>query len=436
MVFAVVMSTLIAVAITLASPARAHEVQPTIADVTRDGDRLVFDLRINLESFLAGVDLAATDNTDETPQADRYEMLHALPPAELAAEFEAYWPQMAERINVEVDGASVQLMLESVTPGAVMAADVARLSMMQFSAILPEDAEMVRVGWAPEFGDLVLVQQGVLQPFDAYLTPGAVSPPFSIAGGTQASGLETFFNYIPVGFDHIVPLGLDHILFVLGLFFFSTNFKPLLWQVSAFTLAHTITLALAGLGYVTVSPDIVEPLIAASIIYVAVENIFGDGDLPPWRPVFIFGLGLLHGLGFASVLGDYGLPEGSFLPALIGFNIGVEVGQLAVIAVAYLCVFKAVDLAKTGEASKPLTILFLGLMILAMLAIIPVSSVANPEMRDTMLAITGGIAALLGLTAAALSVARYDSYREVVAMPASILIAATATYWTIERVFL
>jgi hypothetical protein len=154
------------------------------------------------------------------------------------------------------------------------------------------------------------------------------------------TGWQTFVAYIPVGFDHILPQGLDHILFVLGLFFLSTQMRALLWQVSAFTLAHTVTLALGAMGWVNIPGSIVEPLIAASIVYVAVENIFASG-LSRWRPLVIFGFGLLHGLGFASVLGEFGLPEGQFIPALISFNIGVELGQLTVIAVAFAVLWLA-----------------------------------------------------------------------------------------------
>ena len=141
----------------------------------------------------------------------------------------------------------------------------------------------------------------------------------------------------PVGFVHIVPKGLDHILFVLGLFFLSVRLGPLLWQISAFTVAHSITLALAAFGYVSVPAAIVEPVIAASIVFVALENLFTQG-LSRWRPFVVFGFGLLHGLGFASVLGEFGLPEGAFVPALIGFNLGVEGGQVFVVACAYLAV--------------------------------------------------------------------------------------------------
>jgi hypothetical protein len=148
---------------------------------------------------------------------------------------------------------------------------------------------------------------------------------------------QTGVRYVGVGFDHIVPKGLDHILFVLGLFFLSPALRALLWQVSAFTLAHTLTLALSALGYVSVPAAIVEPLIAATIAYVAVENIFAH-KLHAWRLVIVLGFGLLHGLGFASVLSEFRLPQGGFIAALIGFNVGVEVGQLAVIAGAFVLV--------------------------------------------------------------------------------------------------
>lgn len=156
-------------------------------------------------------------------------------------------------------------------------------------------------------------------------------------GAAAASGGLLFWEYIPVGFRHILPLGIDHILFVLGLFFLSTKLKPLLWQVTAFTVAHSITLALAATGYVSAPPQIIEPLIAASITFVAIENIVIQ-RLTPWRPVIVFAFGLLHGLGFASVLGEFGLPQGGLLPAILGFNVGVELGQLTVIAAAFLAV--------------------------------------------------------------------------------------------------
>src|SRR5262249_54583299 len=138
-------------------------------------------------------------------------------------------------------------------------------------------------------------------------------------------------NYIALGFTHIIPEGTDHILFVLGLFFFATTWRSLLSQVTAFTVAHSITLALSMYGVVSAPARIVEPLIAVSIAIVAVENILVRRP-HRWRPLLVFAFGLMHGLGFAGVLRELGLPRQDFGLALAGFNIGVEAGQLAVIA--------------------------------------------------------------------------------------------------------
>jgi hydrogenase/urease accessory protein HupE len=146
---------------------------------------------------------------------------------------------------------------------------------------------------------------------------------------------EIVKQYLILGFTHILPKGLDHVLFVLGIFLLAVRLKPVLWQVTAFTLAHTITLALTIFGLVSLPASIVEPLIALSIAYVAFENVFTD-KLHAWRPLIVFGFGLLHGMGFAGVLSEIGLPRSEFVPALLAFNVGVELGQLTVIFAAFV----------------------------------------------------------------------------------------------------
>lgn len=153
---------------------------------------------------------------------------------------------------------------------------------------------------------------------------------------------EVAVLYLKLGFQHILPKGLDHILFVLALFFASTRLRPLLIQVSVFTVAHTLTLALAAMGLIRVPAGIVEPLIAISIAFVAIENLFAVG-ITRWRPLVVFFFGLFHGLGFASVLQGLGLPQEQFLTALISFNIGVEFGQLTVICLAWILFFRLFD---------------------------------------------------------------------------------------------
>lgn len=151
------------------------------------------------------------------------------------------------------------------------------------------------------------------------------------------SATDVGWIYLQLGFTHIIPYGLDHILFVLGLFLLSPELKPLLWQISAFTVAHSITLSLAMFNIVNIPSEIVEPVIALSIVFIAVENILTK-NLKPWRIVIIFIFGLIHGLGFAGVLKELGLPQNQFINALITFNVGVELGQISVVIIAYLAV--------------------------------------------------------------------------------------------------
>jgi hypothetical protein len=146
---------------------------------------------------------------------------------------------------------------------------------------------------------------------------------------------RTFVDFFLQGFLHVLPKGLDHILFVLGLFLLCREWKPLLLQVSAFTVAHTITLGLATIGWVSLSPRIVEPIIAASLVFIALENIFRP-KYTNWRLLVVFAFGLVHGLGFAGALRELELPTAALLVGLLGFNVGVEGGQIAVIALAFI----------------------------------------------------------------------------------------------------
>ncbi len=151
----------------------------------------------------------------------------------------------------------------------------------------------------------------------------------------KMSSTDAAILYLQLGFTHIIPLGFDHILFVLSLFLLSPRLKPVLWQATAFTVAHSITLGLAMFKVITPSPAIVEPIIALSIMYVALENIFSP-RLKKSRIGIVFLFGLVHGMGFANALGSLGLPQNSYLTSLIMFNVGVELGQLAVIVSAFL----------------------------------------------------------------------------------------------------
>jgi len=161
----------------------------------------------------------------------------------------------------------------------------------------------------------------------------------AIADLSKFSRTDVGLIYLKLGFTHILPLGLDHILFVLSIFFLNTQLKTIIWQATAFTVAHSITLGLAMYGFISPPTHIVEPIIALSIMFIAIENIISE-QLKPSRIIIVFVFGLIHGMGFANVLTELGLPHNQFLTSLLTFNLGVELGQIAVIILAWFLIGK------------------------------------------------------------------------------------------------
>lgn len=144
-------------------------------------------------------------------------------------------------------------------------------------------------------------------------------------------------TFMEFGFQHILPQGMDHVLFVAALYMNARNWPSLFLQVTTFTLAHTVTLALASTGLVAAPLEIIEPLIAVSIVVLAIEAIiFKDGTA--WRLPVIFAFGLLHGLGFGSVMKVY-LESADLSAGLVGITLGVELGHLTVLLATGLAAF-------------------------------------------------------------------------------------------------
>jgi len=320
----------------------AHEVQPAVADFEIGPERVQLSIRMTLEAPVAGVDLAGLTNTNDSANTEVYDRMRAMPPDELRQQFEATWPRLANRFSILVGGDRLTTELDGVSIPDVGNPETPRFSVLRVSAALPPGSDPVVLGWDASMGGIILRQQGVEDGYTAFLQNGELSDEIPRVGG-GAYTLLVAWDFLKSGFEHIIPKGLDHILFVLGLFFFALKWGPLLWQVTSFTLAHTVTLALATLGIIAIPAEsmwLVEALIALSITWVAVENIFRP-KMGWFRFVVVFAFGLLHGLGFASVLGDVGLPQGQFALALIMFNVGVEVGQLAVIFAAFVVLMLA-----------------------------------------------------------------------------------------------
>lgn len=333
--------------------------------------------RIDVTADLDALALGVSPSTDSQEVADA---LYAMDPATFAAAVERAQETMLRRIRIRFDDSPVQASLEFPD------ADSARLKEMEtpsrvgviarFTGEVPQGAAEFSFFASRSFGPvyLTILNEATGGGLQYPMEPGARSDPYRLDGSGDSPMELTggaVWRYIKLGFTHILPLGLDHILFVLGLFLLSDRWKPLLLQISAFTVAHTATLALSIYGVVSLAPSIVEPLIALSIAYVAIENLW-TRELKPWRLALVFVFGLLHGLGFAGVLVELGLPSGQALTGLLSFNVGVEFGQLAVVGLAALAL---------GWARKR------------------------------------------------------EWYRNRVVIPASLLIAAAGVYWTIERTF-
>ena len=138
---------------------------------------------------------------------------------------------------------------------------------------------------------------------------------------------------------HVIPLGFDHILFILSIFFLNSKLKSVVIQCSVFTVAHSLSLGLSTAGFIIPNSTYIEPLIAISILFTAIENIVSQ-KVNPWRLLIIFGFGLIHGLGFATALSEIGIPKNQFFSSLLSFNLGVELGQITIILLAYLLISK------------------------------------------------------------------------------------------------
>lgn len=326
---------LLAVFVFLVPPLRAHNLGFTETRVTF-GEEGTFE--IEMVADLDALALGAPQDADSEELAAR---LEALAPDEMDAKAAGLERFFQRRVRVRFDDRPVDFAVAfpERRDRAVerRGAPTVLGTVAVLTGSIPEAAGDFSFFASRIFPPVQLVVTSPLgeEVYREAVTPGARSTPLDLddlpppPGGWTIAG-----RYLVLGFEHIVPKGLDHILFVLGLFLLSAKPRPLLWQVTAFTAAHTVTLALASLGLVTLPASIVEPLIALSIVYVAVENVVVR-ELTPWRPAVVFAFGLLHGLGFAGVLGELGLPEGQLFPSLVGFNLGVELGQLAVLAVAF-----------------------------------------------------------------------------------------------------
>lgn len=329
---------LTALILLIAVPAPAHDFAFTEATllIQRDGAYRI-DLRVDVDALALGVS-PTTDSVEVVAE------LQAMTPEELARAVENARQTVLRRVRLRFDGVKQRPEISFPEQGTELALENELPTLLGLTARLsgriPAESEAITFGASRAFKTvhLTLLDQRTGQSSRQILGVGQDSAPYPLRGGGFVEGMgRVAFSYLILGFEHILPAGADHILFVLGLFLLGRRFRPLLWQVTAFTLAHSVTLVLSSYELVSLPSRPVEALIALSIAYVAAENL-ATSELKPWRPAVVFAFGLLHGLGFADVLRELGLPDDHFMTALVAFNVGVELGQVAVLLLAFAAV--------------------------------------------------------------------------------------------------
>jgi len=329
--------------IMLPGMAPADVVKPALVEISVFAEgRFQVELRASIEALLTGIN-AKYKNTQDAPNAAEYDALRELPPEELALRFEPFRERLLQEIRLEFDGERAPAGITAVDIPERGYTKVPRISVILLEGQVPPNARQLSWYYPAAFGDnAVRVRQVDLEQSQyhwsewQWIRDDSVSRPFSITEIANRPGtLAIAREYLVAGYWHILPRGLDHILFILGLYLFSTRIRPLLWQVTMFTLAHTITLGLAVYGWLQLPEAVVQPLIALSIVYVGFENIWRQ-RLQNSRLALVFGFGLLHGIGFAGMLNDFGMTRDHFATSLLSFNVGVELGQISVILLAWL----------------------------------------------------------------------------------------------------
>jgi hydrogenase/urease accessory protein HupE len=329
---------LLAVLLALAGPlsrAAAHQINLSTARIRASSDRVV-QVELGLKGSDADRVAGTTVFDDKTGLVDPGRLAASAAPiadyivAHAVVAGADGTPCLPGRVTVAPDQDGVVARL--AWSCADMAGDLVYRSTVLVDSE-PSARQIVLIGDGPDASQALL---------DATRTEVRLSaPPPSLP--------EVIGRYVEAGIEHIF-LGYDHIAFLIAVVLWARRLWPVVKIVTAFTLAHSITLSLAALGVVVIPSAVVEPAIAASIVFVALENFFSRDIDRRWRDTF--GFGLIHGFGFASALQEFGLPRGSVVPALGAFNLGVEIGQVAIVSIVVPALV-VLDRAFTSSAARP-----------------------------------------------------------------------------------
>lgn len=320
----------------------AHEIKPSIADFTYDQGYLNFEVRLNAELILSNIDASNLSNTNSSPLTEIYDRYRQLNKKDLENSILKSWKDISSNIDIKINNKLKKIELIKIDTQDVKNFEISRDTIISFRVLLNQKSENFTFKWIKNYGPIIIRENNDLKEDDElvtdYLQSGTETDPIFFKENNFRSMLTSFIKYFVLGIQHIIPKGLDHILFIFGLFLFSSSLNKLIKQITIFTIAHSITLIFVSLSLIKINPQIVEPIIALSIVYVGLENIFRNYIKEYMRYVVILFFGLLHGLGFALVLSDIGFRGSKLFLNLISFNIGIEIAQISIILILYLLV--------------------------------------------------------------------------------------------------
>ncbi len=317
------------------SLAQADVVKPALVEISIFKDKtLSLEIDLSLEAAMSGIG-TQYKNTTDAPNSAHYDELRALEPDVLRQRFKGFEAEFLNSLKLIVNNQTQALTLTNAKIDIIGYKKRPRKTILTYQVKLSEWPKTLAWQYGKVYGDSAMRWQVYKK--DEYnwsqwrwLRDGKSSDLIDINHPEPLSTAQRFYQFTGIGFDHVIPLGWDHILFIVGMALSSLLWKRLLLLVSVFTLAHTLTLGLAMFGVVEVSARLVEPLIAFSIAYVAIENLLTHQSIKR-KSMIVFVFGLIHGLGFASMLKEFEMAPDSFLTTLIGFNIGVELAQIVIV---------------------------------------------------------------------------------------------------------
>lgn len=339
----------------------ADVINPTLVEVTAYQDKQIkVELLLNIEAVLSNS--AIYKNSKNSPNSDRYDYFRQLLPEQVKQHFLNDLPHFLSQAKLMIKNTSTTLAMKVVS---LEVPDIGYQGRPRLSKlVLTTQADISKPmiwHYQAAYGEFVY-RYRFYNPdeytWSVWEWVKNTTSPIIFKIPITKSATQTTLDYINIGFLHILPKGLDHILFIIGIALLALSWQKLLTMVTIFTIAHSITLALATYSLVMLPSVVVEPLIALSIAYIGIENLGKPNHLYT-RYGVIFMFGLLHGLGFASVLQSFQTDTNSLIYSLIGFNIGVELGQVLIISLVLfgLWFLRLLSIDTKTYATQPIAVL-------------------------------------------------------------------------------